>query len=190
MGIFDKFKKAFDKGGVGIDVDAPGSFRWKDGTLPLAVQLRNQSDEERVVTQLTVTLHEDVLNGRRDADETPSERSRRQRRAEDSGLTYTHREPVTLAPGSTLAIEMSVPISLTGAVDAVGGGDEAPGWLSAASGLISAVEEVTRDEEWYRLKVTPEVEGFSAVAVASTRIRNLRFGEREVGGGIWTHKFG
>lgn len=190
MGFFDKIKKVFDKGGVDVDVDAPHTFRWSDGQLPLAVQVSNGSDEERVVTQLEVRLHEDVRMTDRDEDESPSDQARDVRRAERSGLTFTHAEPLTLSPGSTVTVELSMPLSLQGAVDAVGGSDEAPGWLSAASSAVNAFKEATREEEWYRLKVTPTVEGFSAVDVASIRIRNLRFGEREIGGVIWTHRFG
>ncbi|MBK5222905.1 MAG: hypothetical protein JJE52_08525 [Acidimicrobiia bacterium] len=58
----------------------------------------------------------------------------------------------------------------------------------AASGILNTVKEVTRDEEWYRLKVRPHVDGFTAAEVASQRLRNLRTGE--LGGKYWTHRFG
>lgn len=183
MGFFDKIKKVFDKGGVGIDVDAPQAFRWSDDTLPLAVQLSNESDEERLVTQLVVTLHEDVDAGHHQRDESAGDRARRRRRAESKGVTFTHAEPVTLAPQSTHTLELAVPLTRGATL-----GDEAPGWLQAAGDVFDALDGISREGQWFRLKVTPSVEGFNAVAVGSVRLRNLRAGE--FGDGItWTHRF-
>lgn len=187
MGIFDKIKKAFDKGGVGVDIDCPETFRWSDGSLPVAVQLTNSSDEERVITHLTLSLGEDTLLADRDEDDSPSERAREKRRLEESATTFEHREPITLAPGEVRALEIDLPLSLSDALDTVGAGDAAPGWLQTASKVLDAANEIRSDAEWYRLKVRPHVDGFSAAEVESRRVRNLRLGESQVG--LWTHRF-
>ncbi len=189
MGLFDKIKKTFDRGGVDIDIDAPDVFRWKDGLLPVAVQLTGDDEDERVVTSLELSLGEDTLLGDRDDDETPTELARRQRHAERSAVRYEHNEPITLRPGQEVTLTIAFPLSLEGAAGAVSGGEETPGWVAAASGAMNLLKEVTRDEEWYRLEVRPRVEGFSAAKVASKRIRNLRTGEAG-DGRIWTHRFG
>lgn len=189
MGLFDKIKKTFDRGGIDIDIDAPDVFRWKDGLLPVAVQLTGDDEDERLVTSLALTLGEDTLLGDRDDDETPTERARRQRKAENSAVRYAHTEPVTLAPGQVVTLTIEFPLSLDGAVGAASGDAETPSWVATASGAMNLLKEATRDEEWYRLEVRPHVEGFSAAKVASKRIRNLRLGESG-DGRMWTHRFG
>ncbi|MBK5222906.1 MAG: hypothetical protein JJE52_08530 [Acidimicrobiia bacterium] len=129
MGILDKIKKAFDKGGVEIDIDCPEIFRWGDGVLPVAVRLENESDEERLVTSLELSLAEDLLLADH-SDETPSERARRNRQNEKSAVTFNHESPITLAPGQVLTLEIEFPLSPQGALDSVGAGEEAPAWLS------------------------------------------------------------
>lgn len=186
MGILDRIKKAFDKGGVGIEVDCPDTFRWADGVLPVAVHLENSSEEERLVTSLELSLAEEVRSDRRD--ESPSDRAQRQRESERSSLTFDHSVPITLAPGEAHTVEIEFPISMRGALDAIGVGEDAPGWLSAASGVLNAAKELTRDEPWYQLRARPHVEGFTAAEVASQRLRNLRTGEFV--GRFWTHRFG
>lgn len=187
MGILDRIKKAFDRGGVDIDIDAPDTFRWQDGQMPVGVRLANESDEPRLVTALELKLAEDQLHAHR-GDESPSERARRRRRADRSAVTYRHGEPITLDPGAVVPLVIDFPLSLSGAVEAAGGGEETPGWVEAASGVMNVLKEATRDEQWYRLEVRPVVEGFSAAKVASRRIRNLRTGE--FGGRMWTSRFG
>ena len=71
-------------------------FRWKDGLLQVAVQLTGDDEDERLVTSLEFTLGEDTLLGDRDDDETPTERARRERKAENSAVRYEHTEPITL----------------------------------------------------------------------------------------------
>jgi sporulation-control protein spo0M len=184
VGLFDKVKKAFDRGGVDIDiVAAPDVFRWADGTLPVTIELTGDDTEERVVASLELSLAEDTLLGDRDDDETPTERARRRRRAERSATTYTHCESFTLEPGEVKRIEIEFPLSLDGAIEQAGGGEDAPEWLSTVSKGMSLLKDVTRDEEWFVLKVRPHVDGFNAAKIASRRIRNL--GPGEFGGRNW-----
>ena len=188
MGFLDKVKKVFDKGGVKVDIDLPETFHWSDGLLPVAVQLTG-GDEDRVITQLEMTLTEDMLLGDRPDDESPSERSRRERRAKNSAVTYTHNEPITLPAGTEQVVSIDFPLSLQGAAEAAGLGDDAGGGLlGAASTAMGLFKEATRDQEWYRLKVAATVEGFSASPTTSQRIQNLRTGETKRG--IWTHRWG
>lgn len=188
MKIFDKVKKAFDKGGVKVSIDLPETFHWKDDLLPVAVQLKG-SDEDRVVTQLELTLTEDLLLGDRPKDESPSERARRERRVKNSAVTYTHHGPITLAAGTEQVLTIDFPLSLTGIAEAAGVSDQVDDQLlGAASTAMNLLSDATRDQEWYRMQVAAKVEGFTASASASERIRNLRTGETKRG--IWTHRWG
>jgi hypothetical protein len=188
MGILDKVKKVFDKGGVKVSIDLPETFHWSDDVLPVAVQLKG-SDEERVVTHLELTLTEDLLLGDKPKDETPSERARRERQVKGSAVTYTHQGPITLAAGTEQVVSIDFPLSIKGAAEATGLSDEVDSTLlGAASTAMNLVSEATRNQEWYRMQVAAKVEGYSASASASQKIRNLRTGETKRG--IWTHRWG
>jgi hypothetical protein len=187
MGFLGKIKKAFDKGGVKIEIDVPETFRWQDGVLPVAVHLTGDQDEERVITAIDLTLLEDVRFVH-DRDDTPTERSRRERQVRESATKHRHEGPITLGPGESVVLTVDFPISLSGAVATVEDGEGAPDWVATASTAMNMLSEATRNQEWHRVEARPHVEGFSAAQVASQRIENLRTGESKRG--IWRHRFG
>lgn len=186
MGFFgdlkDKIKRVFDRGGVDIHVEAPDTFRWSEGSLPVTVHLSSEATEQRVITALEFELVDDLVVTRR-ANEDASDYSRRRRQAKKPELEFTRSEPITLAPGEQRTIEIEVPLSLRNVIDDVIG-DDAPGWMSAVGDALNVVKDVTRDDPWFYLKVRPRVEGFNAAKVATHKIRNLRSGEW--GGRNWS----
>lgn len=58
MGLWDKIKKMFDTGGVKLEFETPGVFRWQDDALPVVVTLVNTTEEPRTVRQLTFEISE------------------------------------------------------------------------------------------------------------------------------------
>lgn len=173
MGFLDNIKKAFDSGGIDVEIDVPKTFRWSDGSLPVSVTIDGHESEPRTITSIRLQLVED------DDDES----SVRRERGRLDGLNFTQTETITIEPGGTVTRVLSLPLTVGDAVSTVTDA-EAPGWLSAVSKATSAISELTRETPWYILRVIPEVEGAGAKKIASRRIRNLRTGEWGDGGMI------
>jgi hypothetical protein len=104
MGFLDKVKRAVT-GPIAIDIHAPESFAWTDGTLPVPVTLTNTTDENQQVAEVRAKLAAPSSNG--------------------SKFTYKGilAEPFMLAPGEQAS--RVVEISL--------GGDTSPAALQAAA---------------------------------------------------------
>lgn len=165
MGFFDKLKRAFDTGGIDVEISVPDTFRWSDGTLPVSVTLTGNDEEPRTVTELELWLREDD-------DDSRTSRGRHQ-----DGVKMTHAGPIELGVGETINLDIEFPLSVSGAVEEMSGGEEAPGWLKAASGVLNTVSELSRETPWYRFSVSSTVEGAGAHKTASRRIRNNALGE-------------
>lgn len=164
MGFFDGLKKAFDTGGIDLELVAPTSFRWSDGTLPVTVRLGGHPEEPRIVTALELWLRED------------DEDSQDRRRRHQEGVRMTVHGPFELAPGEELSVDVPFALSAASGVES-GSGEEAPAWLKAASGAANTLTELTRDTPWYRLSVEATVEGAGARKGKSLRLKNNRAGE-------------
>lgn len=164
MGFFDKIKHAFDTGGIDVDITVPDRFRWSDATLPVKVTLTGHDEEPRTVTELELWLREDDDDSRTDRD-----------RHRD-GMRMTHSGPIELAPAESVTLELAFPLSASGAVEELSGQD-APGWLTAASGLMGTLTELNRETPWYWFSVSATVEGAGAHKTETERIRNNAAGE-------------
>jgi hypothetical protein len=164
MGFFDKLKHAFDTGGIDLDISVPDRFRWSDDVLPVTVTITGHDEEPRTVAELELWLRED------------DDDSRNSRGRHRDGVRMTHGGPIELAPGESVTLEIAFPLSASGAVEGLSGG-EAPGWLKAAGGVIGTLTELGRETPWYRFSVSTTVEGAGAHKTATRRIRNNAAGE-------------
>ncbi len=174
MGLFDSIKKAFDSGGIAVDVDAPKTFRWADGTLPVTVTITGDDEHPRTVTAIELELAEEPSG-------TAEERSAARRH--NGGIKQTFEQSLVLGAGETATVELAFALNPVAAIE--NASDEAvPEWLKAVAGAANVLADVTRDTPWYRLEATPVVDGFSARKSSSQRIKNLRPGEWGDGEGV------
>lgn len=164
MGFFDKIKHAFDTGGIDVEISVPDRFRWSDDSLPVTVTITGHEEEPRTVTELELRLREDD-------DDSRTDRGRHR-----DGVRMTHGGPIELTPGESVTLELAFPLSASGAVEGLSGGEE-PSWLKAASGVIGTLTELNRETPWYWFSVAATVEGAGAHKTATRRIRNLAAGE-------------
>lgn len=178
MGWFDRFKKAFDTGGVGVRVATAKTFRWSDDALPVDITFTNSSKEPRTISSVRLQL---VEHDR----ENPA--TTRKVRGRYEGMNLVIDREFTVAAGGEHAVHVDMPLSLQGAADEMGV-DDPPEWMERLSDAVNLVTELNRDQEWYLLRVMPEVEGFTAKKIGTRRIRNLRAGEW--GGGIFKMTIG
>ena len=167
MGFFDNVKKAFDTGGIDVDVDAPKTFRWSDGSIPLTVTIRGHESEERAITSIELELREDDRDPHDHADD---------RRKKNRGISQTIAEPRVIAAGETVTLELKLVLDAASAVEEASG-EDAPAWLKAVGAATNVLSELNRETPWYQVKVTPEVEGAGAKKIATQRIKNLGVGE-------------
>lgn len=167
MGFFDKLKEAFDDGGIDVDVEAPKTFRWSDGSIPLTVSIRGHESEERTVTSIELELREDDRDPHDHADD---------RNERDNGISQTLDEPRVIAGGDTLTLELGIMLDAASAVESVSG-EDAPAWLQAVGKASNIFNELNRETPWYKVKVIVKVEGAGARNIATRRIRNLGVGE-------------
>ena len=177
MGFLDRLKGMFDSGGIKVTVETEKAFRWSDDAMPIDLTVVNSSDEDREVTELRFQLVEF------DRENTASTRKVNGRY---EGLNYFLREPFRLGPNETRELHVDMPLGMSGAANALGA--DAPGWVEGVSRAVDMVRDATRDHEWYLLRVTPEVTGFTAKKIATRKLRNLRAGEW--GGGMFTMRVG
>ena len=174
MGLFDSIKKAFDAGGIAVDVDAPKTFRWADGNLPVTVTITGDDEHPRTVTAIELELEEEPSG-------TAEERNAARRNKR--GIKQTFEQSLIIGAGETAIVELVFALNPVAAVG--NASDKAvPEWLKAVAGAANVLADVTRDTPWYRLEATPVVEDFSARKSASQRIKNLRPGEWGDGEGI------
>lgn len=167
MGFLDRIKKAFATGGIGVDVSTPEAFRWSDNTLPVDVAITNSSDEPRTVTSVRLQLAE------YDRDDPVTTRKVRGRY---EGMNLFVNETFSVDAGGSHTMHIDMPLSVEGAAEGMGV-EDAPDWVKGISTVVNTVTELNRENEWYILRVIPEVEGFTAKKIGSRRIRNLRAGE-------------
>src|SRR5690625_777902 len=177
MGFLDRIKKFFDTGGIKVAVAAGKTFRWSDDILPVDITVTNSADEPRTVNSVRLQFVEYDR-------ENPATMRKVHGRYE--GMNLFLNEPFTVEAGSQPSQHVDMPLSVTGVAEKIGA--EAPEWLTGLSNVVNTVKELNRDNEWYQLRVIPDVEGFSATKVATHRIRNLRAGEW--GSGIFRTRIG
>jgi hypothetical protein len=180
--VWNRIKKMFDHGGVKLRYDFPKAFKWQDPVLPVAIELTNTTDEQRAVVNLSFKLSEDMSNRKskdgKDVSVTAEART---------FLIYEHPVDVKLAPGETSTVELEIPLSAQGILDASGDADDQPGWATAALSALSAFDTMKRFDRSYMLSVCHSVEGYRPAPVRGRSIRHLRPGESA---GSWTRHFG
>jgi hypothetical protein len=179
--VWNRIKKMFDHGGVKLRYDFPKAFKWQDPVLPVAVELTNTTDEERAVVNLAFKIAEDSSNRSKDDKDGSWATDAR------TFLTYEHPVDVRLAPGEATTVEVDIPLSAQGILDASGGADEQPGWAATAIAAISAFDNMKRFDKSYMLSVCHTVEGYRPAPMRGRSIRHLRPGESA---GSWSRHFG
>lgn len=175
--VWNKIKQWFDRGGVKRKLDLPPAFSWHDPVLPVAVQLTNKSDEERVVVKLSFSISESSTSSSKD-DKSSSGPSR-------TLLTLERPVEVRLAPGESETVEVEIPLSVKGTLDEAG--DDVPGWMSTAASALGSFQNMTRTDRNYTVSAGHTVEGFKPTGLSGRSIRHLRPGESA---GSWTRHFG
>jgi hypothetical protein len=181
--VWSRIKKMFDQGGVKLRYDFPKAFKWQDPVLPVAIELTNTTDEERVVVNLAFKIAEDSSN-QRNGDKDDSWATEGQRRI---FLTYEHPIDVRLAAGEATTVEVAIPLTAQGILDASGEADEQPAWARAAMAAMSAIDSMKRFDKSYMLSVCHTVEGYRPAPMRGRSIRHLRPGESA---GSWSRHFG
>jgi len=172
MGLWDKIKKVFDTGGVKLRFETPVVFRWQDDALPVVVTLVNTTEEPRTVRRLTFEISEsdrEAPGSKADSTAGSSEDLR-------TVLTYEHELAVAIEPGAEATVEVAVPLSIGGTVEAVDDGP-VPGWLSKVGDAMSSARAHATGRRWYRLTVSRVVEGFDTSSGTTKDIRHLAPGE-------------
>lgn len=164
MGFFSGLKKMFDTGGVKIALEAPKSFSWDGGGIPVTVTLAG-GKEARTVTALEFELEDIPENddgpvGSRNRDSSGSRTTFSTRNR--FRMSFTHDGPFELAPGEVKTFELTVPVE----------SQHNPG-SGVADAVIGAVlgGSLNFSAAWYRLKVGAPVEGAKMTRTTSRRIK-------------------
>lgn len=172
MGLFSGIKKFFDTGGIKLALDAPKSFSWDDGGIPVTVTLTG-GKEARTVTALEFEL-EDVPD---DDDGPVGSRNRGRSRSSSSSrnrfrMAFTHEGPIELGAGEVKTFELTMPVET----------QHNPG-SGVADAVIGAVLGGTLNfgAAYYSLKVGAPVEGANMTNTTSRRIKAS--GQMRVTGG-------
>jgi len=172
MGLFSGIKKFFDTGGIKLALEAPKSFSWDDGGVPVTVTLTG-GQEARTVTALEFEL-EDVPD---DDDGPVGSRNRGRSRSSISSrnrfrMSFTHEGPFELAAGEVKSFELTVPIE----------SQHNPG-SGVADAVIGAVlgGSLNFSAAYYTLKVGAPVEGANMTKTTSRRL--TASGQMRVTGG-------
>jgi hypothetical protein len=100
-------------------------------------------------------------------------------------ITFEKPVEVRLAPGASETVEAEIPLSMAGALD--GAGDEIPGWVATAATAVSAFQNMSRNDKYYKVSAAHTVDGYKPSVRKGKRIRHLRPGESI---GSWTINFG
>lgn len=158
MGLFDRIRKTFDTGGIGVDLEAPKTFDWGDATIPVRVTLTGHDAENRSIQQLNFSLKDDGDNalapGMRDRDRPRQPDGRR------FTATYVHLLALQLPPGETRTLEIAVPLA----------GNGGPGLinrLSVGSGGVT----LHFGHQWYVLSVSAPVDGANMARADTVRLK-------------------
>lgn len=168
MGLFDKLKKAFDTGGIKVDLEAPKKFDWDDPVIPARVTLTGHESETRTIQQLSFTLKDDGDNssgpGMRDRDRPHQPDGRR------FSATYVHLLALELGAGQTRTFDVDIPLASNGG----------PGLINRMSFTGDGLT-LHFGDQWYVLSVSAPVDGATMAKADSTRLRAPgRLGERGV----------
>ena len=172
MGFLDKIKKAFDTGGVSVDIQAPQQFRWSEGTLPVSLTLKGHESESRTITSILFRLQE----ADNDSDRNQSARDRKR-----DGIRYEYTDPIVLAAGESVTIDIDFPLSIGEVLDGVGATGEVPGWLATAAKVIDTGMKLSTESSIYRISATPTIEGAKIAKGVSRQIRQAGLGDVFVG---------
>jgi hypothetical protein len=172
MGFLDKLKKVFDAGGLSVDVDAPQTFRWNDGVIPVEVRLGGHKSEPRTIHSIAIELRE---NDRDQDDRSASQRDR-------AVVKMNFDEPLTLQPGEAITRTYELQLSFSDALEDSGMADKLPGWVGTAAKVLEAGRSMEIGGDDFQIVVTPEVEGAKMRRGTSRRIRRLGVGEFQIGG--------
>lgn len=193
MSFWSKVKRALSAGGIKVRMDVPPAFRWSDESLPVALELRNATEEPRTVKAFRIAILP------QEADDDRSSKSisvgsgtppaRRGGPPDDTnemgGFRYRTESPLTIGPGETLHTTIEVPLS----AQQIGLelGDAAPDWLGKASKMFDQARDLTAKEPHYYVFLRTEVEGYSGTSVLNRPIRHLKPDEKMTS---WSSKFG
>ncbi|TVR25635.1 MAG: hypothetical protein EA389_08350 [Ilumatobacter sp.] len=177
--VWSRIKKAFDFGGVKRKLDLPPGFSWQDPVLPVAVRLTNSTDDERVVVKLSFTISESTSS------QNSKDGKQKSAAPPTTFITYERPVEIRLAPGQEETVDVEIPLSVKGTLDAEDG--EAPGWMSTAASALGTFQNMTRNDRNYTVAAGHTVEGFKPTGMSGRSIRHLRPGESA---GSWTRHFG
>ncbi|NLG21858.1 MAG: hypothetical protein GX555_10595 [Actinomycetales bacterium] len=166
MGIFDKIKKAFDTGGIKIDLEAPKRFEWGDPAIPVRVTLTGHESEVRSIQHLSFNLKDVGDNqgapGMRDKDQPHRPDGRR------FSAHYEHLLALQLQPGQTHVVEVSVPLT----------GGEGPGLADRMSFGSDGIS-LNFGDQWYVLSASAPVDGAKMARTATAKLKAPgRLGDR------------
>lgn len=161
--VWNKIKKMFDFGGVKRKLDLPPAFSWNDPVLPVAVRLTNTTDEERVVVKLSFKISESTT-GSKDGDQKSASETR-------TFVHFQHPVEIRLAPGAEETVEVEIPLSVKGTLDAEDG--EVPGWMSTAASALGSFQNMTRNDRNYTVSAGHTVEGFKPTGLSGRSVRHL-----------------
>lgn len=158
MGLFDAIKKTFDSGGLKVKLKAPKTFKFKDGSIPVSVNLTGHKTEPRTVTNLRFTLKAEPKEGS----------SGVSLRDDSDGVTLSvdRDEPIELAPLQEVTVDFVMPLATGGDAGKVG---------TAVGKVMDAMNMLSSDSQWYVLSVETSVDGAKATKVTTARIRNNAF---------------
>lgn len=157
MGFFDRIKRFFDRGGIGLSLNIPRSFKWQDGSLPATVTLKGHKEEPRSIFELSFTIVEDEKTD--DSSSSPSSFT----------YSWTREGSIDLAPGEEKVIDVVIPLVTEELVEEEVFGREAKGFAEKAFMAVvrgSSPEHINR----FRVTVAADVDGATKPKRASRHI--------------------
>lgn len=128
MGFFSKLKENFQKGGVKVKLDSPGSFGTGDQIIQLSVTLTN-GDTVRTINGVRIKLEKEIEQ---------TDNGRTNRRNQDVATYNVPDSVCTLQPQETKTFAVAFPLTAQASLQDAGVTDE------TASGVASFVDKVTQ----------------------------------------------
>lgn len=170
MGLFDKIKKAFDTGGIKVELEAPKKFDRSDQSIPTRVTVTGHESEPRSIQALTFTLKDDGDNqgmpGMRNNDDGP-----RQGDGRRFSSSYDHLVALELGPGESRTFEVAVPLAANGG----------PSLIDRMSFAVDGGATLHFGDQWYVLSVSAPVEGANMARADKVRLKaSGQLGERHL----------
>lgn len=159
MGFFSKIKQNFKHGGVKVKIQAPASVSMQDANVPVTVNI-TATDSQAVVSSVKVEI---IAESRNQAFGAPSSSGASQAQTTQQVVARAdNNEVLTLAPGETKQVPISIIMNQGAAIEAqLPQGGAAAGVAHALGQLQSLSEHLNQNSYTYYIQAVANVEGIA-----------------------------